>query len=148
MWYFSEERKKRGIFVYDLPLLKHWHSYADVKEVSGKTYQYFGYNWWDLMRSGILQHSKYAGYGTLNVDIKRPVPGFLFVNCAAKPIKVMNTHTKEVYLIDKYSTRVYNRSAKNTLKAEYKECLMQYVIVGDAILNSYSYVNKSLMGRV
>lgn len=134
MWNFSEERKKRGIFVYDLPMLGHWHSYADVKEVSGKTYQYFGYNWWDLMRSGILQHSKYAGYGTLNVDVKRPVPGFLFVNCAARPIKVMNTSTKEVYLIDKYSTRYYNKSAKNTLRAEYGDCLMQYVTVGDAIL--------------
>lgn len=134
MWNFSEERKKRGIFVYDLPLLKHFHSYTDVKEVPGKTYQYFGYNWWDLMNSGIFQKSKYAGYGTLNVDVKKPVPGFVFINCTSKPIRVMNTHTREVYLVNGYSIRNYNKSTKNTLQAEYKECLMQYVIVGDAII--------------
>jgi mannosyltransferase OCH1-like enzyme len=134
MWNFSEERKKRGIFVYDLPLLKHWHSYTDVKEVSGKSYQYFGYNWWDLMRSDILQNTKYAGYGKLDVNVNKPVAGFLFVNCSDKPIKVMNTTTKEVYLIDKYSTRNYNKSSKNTLRSNYEGCLMQYVIVGDAIV--------------
>jgi mannosyltransferase OCH1-like enzyme len=131
---FSEERKKKGIFVYNLPLLKHWHSYADVKEVPGKTYQYFGYNWWDLMRSGIFQKSKYAGYGRLDVNVTKPVPGFVFVNCSKRPIRITNITTKEVYLVDPFSSRNYNKSKKNILKANYDQCLMQYVIVGDAIV--------------
>lgn len=133
-WNFSEERKKRGIFVYNLPLLKHWHSYTNVKEVSGKTYQYFGYNWWDLMQSGIFQKSKYVGYGRLNVAVNKPVPGFVFINCSRRPIKVTNISTGEVYLIDGFSSRNYNKSKKNVIEADYDECLMQYVIIGDAII--------------
>ncbi len=134
MRYFSEERKKKGIFVYNLPLLKHWHSYADVKEVPGKTYQYFGYNWWDLMQSGIFQKTKFAGYGRLDVNVNKPVPGYMFINCSRDPIKVKNISTQEVYLINGFSTRNYNKSKINILEADYNECLMQYVIIGDAII--------------
>jgi mannosyltransferase OCH1-like enzyme len=131
---FKEERLKKGIFVYNLPLLRNWHSYTNLKEVSGKTYQYFGYNWWDLMASRILQKSKYAGFGHLVVEVPKYNAGLAFVNCTEDPIRVKNNFNGEIYLVDKYSSRLYNVAKKNNLEAEYKECLMQYVLIGEAVI--------------
>jgi mannosyltransferase OCH1-like enzyme len=129
---FGEARKKAGIFVYDLPLLRHWHSYNELKPMPGKTYQYFGYNWWDLMNSNIFQQSKYCGYGTIELKTSGNSPGYIFINCSSKPIRITNKSTKEVYLINGYSTRLYNKSDENILVADYSDCLMQYTRLGDA----------------
>ena len=154
---FGSLRRRRGLFVYDLPLLTNWHSLTKLKPEKGKTYQYFALNWWDLCDSEIFQKSKYMGKGELTMDVSKPTPGYMFVNCSTRSIQVTNTQSGDVYNIPKYASKLYNQNkGKNTLKADYPECLMQYVRVGDAtlillgleyLLNGQSDISKTPLYR-
>jgi mannosyltransferase OCH1-like enzyme len=131
---FGTARKKAGIFVYDLPLLSGWHSKTELKPIKGKTFQYFGHNWWDLMDSNLLQKSKYIGIGSLKLDIDNSEsPGYVIINCCGDNISITNKTNGDVYNVTGYSRKMFNPVGKsNSLFSSYNKCMMQNVQVGDA----------------
>ena len=144
-------------YVYQLPLTKGWHAYNELKPQKGKTFKYFGYNWWDLMYSEIWKSSKYFGKGKYVLTPTSHSPGVLIINCGDK-VKITNTKTKDVYNLKKYGYAPYNirsgRSNENHLVANDKECIFNYVRVGDAnyilvnvqdLLFSKSNITKTLL---
>ena len=139
---FGKLRKGQGVFVYDLPKIRGWHAHTKLKPVRGKTFAYFGYNWWDLMASGLLQDSKYVGKGTLGLNLPRDDgPGYVLINCSSNPRVITNRTSKNSYHLPGYTAQVYNKyrktsggiRANNTLVAKPSSTLMQQVRVGDAI---------------
>ncbi len=156
---FGRARKKRNIFVYDLPLIRSWHAHTELKPQRGKTFAYFGYNWWDLMASGIIQQSKYYGKHRFQILVTRDnTPGIALINCSKKPIVLMNQKTKDVYNLYGYGTKIYNKvsktplAANNVLVANRKTCEFHQITVGDAsvilvgiedLLNGTSDITKT-----
>ena len=124
--------KKKGIYVYDLPLINGWHANTNVNpEKNKKIYGYFGYNWWDLMYSGILQKSKYVGIGSYNI-IKSIGPGYLLINCSNKKLTIKNTFSGDVYNIFPYKYVYYNPTRENTLVSDDNKCIFNQIKVGDS----------------
>jgi len=79
--------------LYSLPKLYNWHSLAkpEIKE-SGKIYQYFGANWWDLLMNDLLPVS----VGKITVKTK-DAHAIIFINIGADPIKMTNNDTGDIY---------------------------------------------------
>ena len=78
---------------YSLPKLYGWHMMTkqDIKE-TGKIYQYFGANWWDLLMNGILPIS----VGSITVKTK-DAHAIIFINLGADTVTMTNTDTGDVY---------------------------------------------------
>lgn len=78
---------------YSLPKLYGWHMMAkqDIKD-TGKIYQYFGANWWDLLMNNLLPIS----VGSITVKSK-DAHAIIFINLGADSVKMTNTDTGDVY---------------------------------------------------
>ncbi len=80
---------------YSLPKLYGWHMLVkqDLKQ-TGKTFKYFGANWWDLLVDGKLGLST----GSVTIDSKKG-HSFVFINLGANPVKMTNSVTGDVYSV-------------------------------------------------
>lgn len=78
---------------YSLPKLYGWHMMAkqDIKD-TGKIYQYFGANWWDLLMNNLLPIS----VGSITVKSK-DAHAIIFINLGSDSVKMTNTDTGDVY---------------------------------------------------
>lgn len=78
---------------YSLPKLYGWHMMIkqDIKE-TGKIYQYFGANWWDLLLNDLLPVS----VGSITVKTK-DAHAIIFINLGVDPVTMTNTDTGDIY---------------------------------------------------
>ena len=79
--------------LYSLPRLYGWHMLAkqDIKD-TGKIYQYFGANWWDLLMNNLLPVS----IGNITVKTK-DAHAIIFINLGADSVKMTNLDTGDIY---------------------------------------------------
>lgn len=80
---------------YSLPKLYGWHMLArgDIKE-TGKLYQFFGANWWDLLMNDKLPI--HAG----EIEVKtKDAHAVIFINMGKNPTMMTNKETGDVYNI-------------------------------------------------
>lgn len=125
-------------FIYQLPLVRSWHAHYELKPQKGKTYRYFGYNWWDIVYSGLWEQSKYFGQGKYILPFIPETTGIALINCSNKKSKIKNKISGDVYNLGSYGYSLYNikdrRSGKNVLIADQKDCVFNFVKCGDSFL--------------
>ena len=119
-----------------------------MKQDKGKTFKYFGYNWWDLMYSGIWKHSRYYGRGEFTMISNSVGPGILLINMG-EAVKITNTKTGDVYNLKKYGYSIYNPrqglAKQNHLKANDDQCIFNMIRCGDAryiLVNVQDIINR------
>lgn len=78
---------------YSLPKLYGWHMLPkqEIKD-TGKIYQYFGANWWDLLMNDLLPVS----IGNITVKTKN-AHAIIFINLGSDPVMMTNNDTGDVY---------------------------------------------------
>lgn len=113
---------------YSLPKLYGWHMLPqqELKE-TGKIFQYFGANWWDLLLDGKLPLKK----GEISVKTK-DAHAIIMINLGSKAVKMENSFTGDVYNVmpGKRSTVNNTFDKKITLTSSDEENEMHLTKIG------------------
>lgn len=97
---------------YSLPKLYGWHMMTkqDIKD-TGKIYQYFGANWWDLLMNDILP----VNVGEITVKTK-DAHAIIFINLGADSVTMTNTDTGDIYNVMPGKRSTVNNTFDRTIK--------------------------------
>ena len=82
----------------------------DIKD-TGKIYQYFGANWWDLLMNDILP----VNVGEITVKTK-DAHAIIFINLGADSVTMTNTDTGDIYNVMPGKRSTVNNTFDRTIK--------------------------------
>ena len=110
---------------YNLPLIEGYHAHKKL-EITPQNrkfvYKNFGLNYFDIIYSGILQKSKFAGFGLLDIGNLHidymDCPGIMLMNCSRDIIVVKNEENGDIYTIEPFGTVNYNTYGQDIISAK------------------------------